>query len=116
MSQPMPKPPGPSDGDYARTREYFDRAVYERLRYAASKHVDVGSIAAGAQATFTVTVPGVKADQQATVLVGVPSAVNANLLIWGYVSADDTVTVVLRNPTGGAIDPADAVYGVRVIP
>lgn len=116
MSHPMAKPPSPVDGNYERLREYFDRAVYERLRHTVSTTVDVGSIASGAQATFTVTVLGVKADQQATVQIGLPSTVNNNLFIWGYVSNDEEVTVVLRNPTGGAIDPPLATYGVRVIP
>lgn len=109
-------PPGVSDLKNFRARESFDQAIEAQLKLVGSVIVDVGSIAAQGKATFPVTVMGARADQGQTVQVGVPSTFNTGLVPWGLVSADDVITVVLANPTTGAIDPPTASYSVRVMP
>lgn len=99
-----------------RAPEYFLNEVEKFLSLVGTRTIDVGSIASGAIGTFTITVKGCLADKQQTVQLGLPSAFNTGLVPWAYVSADDTVTVVLYNRTGGAIDPVSATYGVRVMP
>ena len=109
-------PPGVSDLKNFRARESFDQAVEAQLKLVGSVTVDVANIAAGATATFTVPVSGAMADRGQTVQVGVPSTFNTGLIPWGYVSDDSVVTVVLFNGTAGGINPASAVYTVRVMP
>lgn len=89
--------------------------VYELLSHYAEKTVDLGSIAAGAVATFTLTVPGARANN-GQVIVGVPSALAAGLMAMAFVSADHTVTVRVQNTTGAAIDPVSQLWSVRWIP
>jgi len=77
-----------------------------------STTTDLGSIAAGASTEFTITATDV-ATQDA--VVGVSSSVNNSLILAGRVSSAGTVTVTAFNPTGGAIDPANATYRAFVI-
>ena len=116
MAVRLVAPPGVSDSKNFRAREAFDQAVEAQGKLVGSVTVDVGSIAAQGKATFTITVSGAKADQGQTVQVGVPSTFNTGLVPWGFVSADNVVTVVLANPTTGAIDPPNSSYEVRVVP
>jgi len=74
---------------------------------------DISSIAAGAVATFTITVNGALIGD--TVLLGPPSAIEAGLTWSAYVSAANTVTVRVHNTTGDAIDPASGTWMARVI-
>lgn len=62
---------------------------------------DAPSIAASGTTTTTVTVTGAALGDQARVTFGVDLG---GLVMTAYVSAVDTVTVVLFNPTAGAID------------
>lgn len=80
---------------------------------AGSATVDLGSIAAGAIATFTITVTGAAAGD--TVYVGPPSTIEAGLTWCAFVSAADTVTVRVHNTTAGAIDPASATWKAKVV-
>jgi hypothetical protein len=116
MAQRLTAPPGLSDNKNFRAREAFDQAIEAHGKLVGSTTVDVGSIAAGAIGTVTIPVPGARADRGMTVVVGVPSAFNTGLVPWGYVSADDVVTVVLFNGTVGAINPPSAVYHAWVRP
>ena len=116
MAKKLRPSPGVSEADDARAKEYFENDVEKFLSMVGSTTVDVANILAGAIGSFTVTVTGARPDMQQTVQVGLPSAINTGLIIWGNVTADDTVTVYLYNRTGGAIDPASATYGVRVMP
>lgn len=75
--------------------------------------LDFGSIGAGLQAVLTVVVTGAVAGD--VVLLGPPAALEAGLSFCGYVSAADTVTVVVANNTAGAIDPAEASWRVSVL-
>ena len=82
--------------------------------------VDLPSIAAGATASVTAAVTGVRtgALHDATAVSCTPPAsfVSAGLLLLGcYPSANDTVTLVVLNPTGGAVDLAAANFAFWVI-
>lgn len=75
--------------------------------------LDFGSIGAGLQATLTITVTGAATGD--VVLLGAPAALEAGLSFCGYVSAADTVTVVVANNTAGSIDPASATWRASVV-
>ncbi len=70
--------------------------------------LDFGSTASGACSELTIAVSGAAAND--TVTLGAPAAIEAGLTWSGFVSAADTVTVRVCNPTGGAIDPASATW------
>lgn len=116
MARRLTAPPGVSDAKNFRAREAFDKSLEDILKLVGSTVVDVGSIAAGAIGTVTVTVTGARADMGMTVQVGLPSTISTGLVPWANVTADDTVTVYLYNRTGSAIDPAGDTYYVRVMP
>ena len=64
------------------------------------------SLITGTRATTTVTVTGatlVYPDRQLLITVGFSKNI-LGLSMWGYVSADNTVTVVFENTTGGTVD------------
>lgn len=85
----------------------IDKFKYTSLTY------DFPNIGAGATATTTATVTGCVAGD--IVLITPATALEAGLVIYGYVSASDTVTVVANNPTAGAINPANRTYYIMVI-
>lgn len=116
MAKPLRSSPSVKEREDPRANEYFNNAIANCLGMVGKTTVDVGNIVAGGIGTFTVTVPDARPDQQHTVQVGVPSTFNTGLVPWGYVSANNTVTVVLYNRTGAGIDPPSATYGVRVMP
>lgn len=72
-----------------------------------------GSVAAGAQVTTTVVVTGAALGDP--VIGASLSASLAGQQLTGYVSAANTVTVVLRNGTAGAIDLASPTLRVQVL-
>lgn len=74
---------------------------------------DPGSVSAGASVTTTVTVSRLKVSNLAFVQVAAPYSLQG-LIVTGYASGTDTVTVVLSNPTGGAVDLASGTWRVRV--
>ena len=117
MAKAVRKPPGPADNRDPRAREYFDAELYDQHRLVGTRTIDLASIASGAQSSFTITVNGAKADKQQTVEYGLPSNWNTGLSIdSAFVSADNTVTLVVDNPTGSPIDMGSATYSVRVRP
>lgn len=116
MAKRIRKPPSVSEDKTFRARESFDADLESMLKLVGSRTIDVPSIAAGTLYAFTVTVTGARKDFGQTVQLGLPSLVNQNLIPWGYVSNDDEVTIVLRNPSAGSIDPPSADYHVRVMP
>ena len=73
---------------------------------------DPPSIAAGGVATTTVTATGAAVGD---VSLASFSLDLAGLIITSYVSAANTVTVKLYNPTAGAIDLASGTLRVKVI-
>lgn len=116
MAKRIRRPPAISELNDFRALESFHNELEDMLKLVGSRTYDVGSISAGSTASFTVTVTGCKVDQGQTVQLGLPSTFSTSLVPWGFVSANDTVTIVLYNPTGGAIDPASATYTARVMP
>ena len=74
---------------------------------------DPGSIASGAQATTSVTVSRTKVSNGLFVQVAAGVSL-AGLTATAYVSATDTVTVVLSNLTGSPVDLASTTWRVRV--
>ena len=80
---------------------------------SGSTTFDFPNIGAVATSTTTVTVTGAAGGD--TVLVTPSTALEAGLVVYGYVSAADTVTIVANNPTAAAINPASRTYYVSVI-
>lgn len=79
----------------------------------ATADLNFASIAAGATAELTITVPGAASTN--AVVLGPPAGLEAGLMATGRVSAADTVTIRLHNTTAGAIDPADATWRATVL-
>lgn len=82
--------------------------------FSANKTWDPGEVVDGAQETTTVTVTGARIAGKNLVLAGFNKDLQG-MRLTGYVSADDTVTCVLRNDTGGAIDLAEGTLIVGVL-
>lgn len=81
----------------------FGSAVFDQASLATG---------AGAAGQATVTVTGAALGD---IVLGVSASVDlAGLQVTGYVSAANTVTLRLRNDTGGAVDLASATYRVIV--
>lgn len=83
-------------------------------------NVDLPSIAAGATITQNVTVPGLFTgnDNRANSVIVTPPnsfASGGLLLINSYPSANDTVTLIIQNPTGAAIDLASAQWAFNIV-
>ena len=78
----------------------------------ASTTYDPGSIAAAGQTTTTITVTGAAMGDFA--LASFSNSLSG-LTVTAYVSAADTVTVVLFNGTAGAIDLASGTLRAKVI-
>lgn len=116
MARRIRQPPAVSEKADPRAPEYFARDIEDLLKLVGERTLDVGSIAAGSVATFSVTVAGCRPDRGQTVQLGLPAAFSTGLIPYGFVSAADSVMIVLRNSTGSAIDPPNAVYSVRVMP
>ena len=114
MAKQVRVPPNLSQNP--RDLEAFFTDIHDQHKLVGVRTFDLPNILAGTQTTFTITVNGAKADKQQTVEWGLPSNWNTGLFINAFVSADDTVTVVVRNPTGSNIDMASATYSVRVRP
>ena len=79
--------------------------------FIGAKVVDVASLAAGAQTTFTVSVPGAEVGDFPIMAASVSLA---GLYHNVTISASGTATIVLFNPTVGAIDLASAYFRVGV--
>lgn len=110
MSLQLNQPPFVADRETSR----FYQQLYDFFRLVGTRTINIGNIVAGTVTTFTISVVGAKADMNQTVEIAAPSAVEAGLLWCGHVSADDTVTVRVANPTGGDINPASAEWAARV--
>jgi hypothetical protein len=79
----------------------------------ASRLYDAPSIASGSSHSFTITMTGAKLSNKVFVTA---SADISGLIMTAYVSAADTVTVVLGNLTGGAVDLGNITYYVNAEP
>lgn len=78
----------------------------------ATATLDFPNILAQTCAELTITVTGAVVGD--AVRLGPPSTIEANLSWNGYVSAADTVTVRVCNPSAGAINPASATWRATV--
>lgn len=117
MAKSCRKPPSPSDNKDLRSYEYFFQDIFDQNSLTGTKVFDLPSLASGAVTSITIPVTGAKADKQQTVEYGLPSSWNVSLQVSAaFVSADNTVTLVIRNPTGGSIDMGSATYSARVRP
>ncbi|MEV8638100.1 hypothetical protein AB0395_41255 [Streptosporangium sp. NPDC051023] len=88
------------------------RVPATQVRLTATATLDFASIAAGAVGTLTVTVTGAATGD--FVIVAPPGNLNTGLVVCGFVSAADTVTIRVLNGTAGAIDPASSTWKVTV--
>lgn len=110
----------PSLGDYVRFTDGGDLEQHHgptataQTVLEATQTQDVGSISSQDTATFDITVTGVTTGTP--ISVSPPSGINVDLTVTAYVSAADTVTVVVSNPTSGSIDPSSGDYTVRAHP
>jgi hypothetical protein len=103
-------PPG-----YGHMELAFDGGLWTVIRpppaYARTQAWDPPSLAAGASATTTVAMVGVLPGDEVAASF---SADLQGLVLTAYVSAAGTVTAVLFNPTGGAVDLASGTLTVTV--
>lgn len=84
----------------------------QQLTYAGSTTYDAPSIASGTQTTTPVTVTGAApGDYVDSISLGLDAA---GLQLSGYVSAANTVMVVLKNDTGAAVNLASTALSVEV--
>jgi hypothetical protein len=84
------------------------------LIVSATGTVDYGSIAAGAEATLTITVTGAATGD--SVSLGWGAVLPDGIVVKQYwVSASNTVSIRVRNETAGAIDPASQTVRATVI-
>jgi uncharacterized protein YgbK (DUF1537 family) len=79
----------------------------------ATVTIDFGSIAAQGQVTSAQTVTGARAG--AAVVVSSVAAPTSGVVLDGYVSDDDEVTVRASNITASPVDPASASYVIACI-
>jgi len=94
-----------------RTKQQLDAL---RTANTATASLTYGSIAAGASATQSISVPGAQTGDG--VVIGLPAAgLTAGLIPTAWVSAAGTVTLRITNITSGAITPAAASYRVTAI-
>lgn len=103
----------------------YDRGVFFRIlaiqdrentrltSFAGTVSWNPADTADGDNASTTVTVPGVVANVLASVRVFAPYSLQG-MIAGGYVSADDTVTIVLNNNTGGSVNLGAGTWGVVV--
>ena len=80
----------------------------------ASTTYDPGSLAAGAAANTTVTVTGAATGDTVVASHSSIDTAATSWIIYGYVSAANTVRVIIFNATGGTVDLASGTLRVRV--
>lgn len=97
----------------ARLFRNIDQEARRVTAYSGVVTWNPASVANGASTSTTVTVPGVLANVKAHVKVFAPYTLSG-LSQTGYVSADDTVTILLQNNSGGAVDLGSGEWGVTV--
>jgi hypothetical protein len=93
-----------------------DGTTNQRVGYtlAASAALDFPSLNNNDDATLTMTVTGAVSGD--AVLCSPTAAIETGLQVsYSYVSASNTVTVVLHDASGGTVDPASATYKCTVI-
>lgn len=107
----------PKEHEGFRGAETFMKDLHDQHRRVGEAIIDLGSIAASAKATIQIPVNGAKADTGQCACYALPSTWNTALrVISCFVSADDVVSIVIENGSGGAIDPPSATYYAWVKP
>ena len=86
--------------------------LFEKIVGNGTDTIDPASIAASGTATADITVTGAALGDY--VMVAAPYDLQG-LVCTAYVSAADTVTIVLFNPTAGAVDLASGDWKVKVM-
>lgn len=89
-----------------------DQYVKESTILTGTATWNPASIANGANDSTTVTVTGATVGQPA--FAGFSSVTTSGWIISAFVTATDTVTVTLRNTTGGAVDLASGTVTAKV--
>jgi len=102
-------PPNDPDAMYGWLLKLQERLVQDDLKGSATW--DASSIADGDEEASTVTVTGAEVGDYAIASLSIDIS---DLTLDAQVTAADTVTCVLANNTGGAIDLASATIYVRV--
>lgn len=84
--------------------------------FTAAAQLTFPSIAGGARDGATISVPGVRATSDSASVIATPvnGIIQTGLVWFAYVSADDTVNVVIQNTTGGALTPTVLTWRVEV--
>ena len=109
------RPPLPAGDEDVRELDFWRDQLYRLLSLVGTGTVNPGTINAQVvNETQTITVKGAMAGM--TVHLGPPAAFTAGIMWGGYVSANDTVTVRLANPTSGNIAVASGTWTARVMP
>lgn len=90
-----------------------DRENARLTTFSGTVTWDPASVANGASVSTTITILGPRVGALSSVRVFAPYSLQG-LIAGGYVSADDTVTIVLNNNTGGAVDLGSGTWGVAV--
>lgn len=100
-------------GVIARVLGIQDRENTRLTSFAGVVSWNPPDTADGDNASTTVTVPGVVANVLASVRVFAPYSLQG-MIAGGYVSADDTVTIVVNNNTGAPVNLGTGTWGVVV--
>jgi len=100
-------------GTLARILGLQDRENSRISAFGGTVTWDPASIADGDSESKAVVVPGVVANVLASVRVFAPYSLQG-MIVGGYVSADDEVTLVLNNNTGFAVNLGSGTFGVLV--
>ncbi len=103
---------GSGSSELAARSDHSHAGTYAPVPLAGSTTVDLASIAAGAIASFTISVAGAGVGD--CVLIGAPGTLDAGLMFSARVGAADTVFVRVHNTTAAAIDPAAATWKAQV--
>lgn len=94
-----------------RTKQQIDAV---RAAHTATAELTYGSIAAGASAVQSISVPGAQVGDG--VVIGLPAAgLAAGLIPVAWVAAAGSVSLRISNTTAGAVTPAVATYRVSAI-
>ncbi len=86
--------------------------VYVPITLSAQATLDFASIASNQSEDLTITVTGASLGD--VVALGIPDVATSEGVIFGWVSADNTVTVRFHNSSGGNHDPEAGVFKVLV--
>lgn len=113
MERPLSPPPTEQFRDLyphlSQWLQYIPTLIPRIVNYSAT--FDLASIAANTVVRQTFTVLGIKASD--TIMINSPSLTSGIEMLASYrVSADNTIIIPFWNSTGGAINPAPAIFNI----